>query len=82
MDMNAKIKNIMSDYARLWADVLYNRKLDMHLQKIEHDIVFITLLILLAHFKRNESTALCKIKQELIRLTEIIKQRISNDYQQ
>jgi hypothetical protein len=78
MMMNPKLKHIISVYANLWADVLYNKKLGIHLQKIDHDIAFIGLLITLRYFRRNESMMLAKIHKELILMREIIKKRISS----
>lgn len=72
------IKQIISVYASLWADVLYNRRLEIHLRKIEHDIAFVELLITIACFKRSEATSLRKIHKDLIGLRKIIRKKISS----
>jgi hypothetical protein len=76
--MNVKLKNILSIYAGLWADVLYNRRLSEHLQQVENDILFVRLLIMLSCFgKQHNAPVLIKIKIELIRMRKIIRKRIA-----
>lgn len=76
--MNPSLQNIISVYADLWADVLYNRRLRVHLQKLENDIAFISMLIKLAQFNHNEPVGLIKIRQQLVAMSNIIKERIAN----
>jgi len=34
------VKHIIAQYSELWADVMYNRRLQIHLKKIEQDIQY------------------------------------------
>ncbi|CAM4063035.1 hypothetical protein SAMN06265348_102157 [Pedobacter westerhofensis] len=74
--MTSKIQRITSEYANLWADVLYNRRLPVHLHRIEHDISLVGLLITLSYFRNRDVRPLERIKEDLIMLRNIIRQRL------
>jgi len=76
--MSNNLKNIMSTYANLWADVLYNKRLNIHLHKVQHDIALIGLLIIITFFSKKRSALLIEIRLELLRMRNVIKRRMSD----
>ena len=74
--MYKQLINIMSAYSDVWVDVLYNRKLRIHLKRIEVDIAYINLIIKRDGLLNKESIALTKIEKELVLMRAIIQRKI------
>ena len=69
-----RLPNIMSKYAEIWADVLYDRNLEVHIAEINRDIALVRLLII-AKRSNAPSTALSRIRQDLERLARVISRK-------
>ena len=69
-----KLRSILSAYADLWTDVLYNKNLGSHLEKVNADISYLRILIQL--YNRDNIHLLIQIKNDLIDLRVIILLKI------
>lgn len=70
-----KLKSILSAYSEIWADVLYNKNLPAHLEKVEADISYLRILIQL--YEKGDVRLLVQIKDDLIDLRTIMLSKIS-----
>jgi hypothetical protein len=70
------VKQIIAQYSELWADVMYNRRLQIHLKKIEKDIQYTQDLMTAAPKKGNSGQRLKTVQHDLILLRDIIKKKL------
>lgn len=70
------VQHIIAQYSELWADVMYNRRLQIHLKKIEQDIQYTQDLMTAAAEKKNSYRGLKTVQHDLIRLREVIRKKI------
>jgi len=71
-----RLKSMISDYAEIWADVLNNRNLTVHLEKVHSYIAYLRMLIQVYH--AYDITLLIRMKNDLINLREIILFKITS----
>lgn len=70
-----KLNTIISRYAEIWADVLYNRHLQYHLKEIKADILMMNRLV--QGLPKKEGERFLSIKSDLIKLRNIVETKIS-----
>jgi hypothetical protein len=75
----AKLDNMIAAYAEIWAEVLLDKNLVLHLIQIEDDLRYINRLINLNNAVHPHVPAYFAIAKQLIRLQEIIVQKLQRN---
>jgi hypothetical protein len=74
--MKFTVDKIMADYALLCAEVLYNKNLRRHLNKIDLDITYLNILLLTKPKCARIALRLFMIRDELVKMKVKIQGRI------
>jgi len=70
------LKNIISTYADLWADVMLSKNLEKHLIKIEFDLYEIDHMITVRENEGKDHTAMDKVANQLYCLKMIVLKKL------
>jgi hypothetical protein len=76
----AKLDNMIAAYAEIWADVLLNKNLIVHLLNIEDDLRYVNQLIALKDLDHAHVPIYFSIREQLKRLHEIVVNKLSKGY--
>lgn len=70
------LKDIISAYADLWADVMLGKNLENHLKKIDNDFYYVNRLAEIKEKDGNDNKRLVKIADQLYCLRLIILKKL------
>ena len=70
------LKDIISTYADLWADVMFSKNLEKHLIKIESDLDEIDHIIAVKESEGKDHTAMDKVANQLYCLKMIVLKKL------
>jgi len=80
MIRKAKLDNMIAAYAEIWADVLLDKNLSMHLLNIEDDLRYLNQLIAMKDQDHPHIPIYFSIAEQLKRLQEIVVNKLSIGY--
>jgi hypothetical protein len=76
----AKLDKMIAAYAEIWADVLLDKNLSMHLLNIEDDLRYLNQLIALKNLDHPHVLIYFSIAEQLKRLQRIVVYKLNEGY--
>lgn len=73
---NQKLNGIIQAYVDIWADVILNKNLAVHLKKIKEDLNHINRVIKRRKTQELDVLSYCRIAYQLFRLQKIVSDKL------